>query len=55
MLSEDAKQTPDAWVIESKAGIWLTTKPEIAAKHKNKPETVVVEYYSQKGTVKNAA
>ena len=45
-MSDETKK-PDAWVIESKAGIWLTVKPEVAAKHINKPGTIVTEYFSK--------
>jgi hypothetical protein len=45
---EEEKKKPDAWIIESKVGIWLTTKPEIAAKHINKAGTIVTEYFSKK-------
>lgn len=38
----------DAWIIKSKAGIWLTTKPEVAKKHIGKPNTIVTEYFSKK-------
>lgn len=47
-MSEPNFTGGDAWVIESKAGIWLTTKPDVAAKHVNKPCTIVTEYFSKK-------
>lgn len=43
---------PDAWIIESKAGIWLTTKADVAAKHIGKPGTIVTEYFSKKEAAK---
>lgn len=44
----DNQRQPDAWIIESKAGIWLTLKPDVAEKNRNKPGTIVVPYYSQR-------
>lgn len=43
------ERTPDAWIIESKAGIWLTQKPEVAEKNRAKAGTLVVPYFSKKG------
>jgi hypothetical protein len=40
-------KTPDAWIVESKAGIWLTTKKEVAAKNAAKNGTIVTPYYSK--------
>lgn len=35
------------WIIESKSGAWATNKPEVAAKHENKPGSIVTPYYSK--------
>ena len=45
-----ADRAPDAWIIESKAGIWLTQKPEVAEKNRAKAGTLVVPYFSRKAT-----
>lgn len=47
-IETNEDKQPAAWVIESKVGVWLTTKLEVAAKHIGKPNTFVTEYFSKK-------
>ncbi len=51
--SNDDEPIDILWIIESRtAGAWSTSKPEVAAKHAAKPDSIVTPYQSKRHLIK---
>lgn len=49
----DVRAESILWIIESRtAGAWSTSKPEVAAKHAAKPDSIVTPYQSKRHLIK---
>lgn len=38
---------PAAWIVESKAGVWMTEKEEVMQKQKSKAGVIITPYFKQ--------